>query len=120
STFGGNPLACAVGMAVLDLVRDGTIFANAALHDTMLRDRLRRLIGFGVDAVRVRGLWAGVDLSDEVGTGRGMAEELVRRGVLSKDTHGQTLRLSPPLNISAEDLAWGLDRVEESLAALRQ
>jgi ornithine--oxo-acid transaminase len=119
STFGGNPLACAIGMAVLDLVRDGSVFANAASLEALMRDRLRRLIGFGVDAVRVRGLWAGIDLSSEVGTGRAMAEELLRHGVLSKDTHGQTLRLSPPLNISAEDLAWGLDRVEESLATLR-
>jgi ornithine--oxo-acid transaminase len=119
STFGGNPLACAIGMAVLDLVRDGSVFANAARLESVMRDRLRKLMGFGVDAVRVRGLWAGVDLSDEVGTGRAMAEELLRHGVLSKDTHGQTLRLSPPLTITDEELLFGLDRVEESLSTLR-
>ena len=119
STFGGNPLACAIGLAVLELVRDGSVFANAARLENMLRDRLRPLIGFGVDAVRTRGLWAGVDLSAEVGTGRAVAEDLVGRGVLSKDTHGQTLRFSPPLTISDDELAWGLDRVEESLVALR-
>jgi ornithine--oxo-acid transaminase len=119
STFGGNPLACAVGMAVLDLVRDGTLFANAAALEGQLRDGLRHMIGFGVDAVRVRGLWAGVVLSDELGTARAMCEELLTRGVLSKDTHGQTLRLSPPLTITSEELAWGLERIAESLAALR-
>ncbi len=118
STFGGNPLACAVGLAVIELVRDGSLFARARALETPLRDRLRQLIGFGLDAVRVRGLWAGIDLAPEVGTGRAMAEDLVTRGVLSKDTHGQTLRLSPPLTISDEDLSWGLDRVAESLVAL--
>ncbi len=119
STFGGNPLACAIGMAVLDLVRDGAIFANAARLESTMRERLGRFVGSGVDALRVRGLWAGVDLSSEVGTARAMAEDLITRGVLSKDTHGQTLRLSPPLTISEDDLHWGLDRVAESLLAMR-
>jgi ornithine--oxo-acid transaminase len=101
-------------------VRVGSVFANAASLESVMKTRLKHLVGFGIDAVRVRGLWAGIDLSSEVGTGRAMAEDLVARGVLSKDTHGQTLRLSPPLNISREDLMWGLDRVEESLAASRQ
>ena len=120
STFGGNPLACAVGLAVIDLVRDGSLFAQAAALEPMLRDELKKMIGFGVDAVRVRGLWAGIDLSDEVGTGRALAEELITRGVLSKDTHGQTLRLSPPLTISRDDLSWGLERIRESLAHLHK
>jgi ornithine--oxo-acid transaminase len=119
STFGGNPLACAVGLAVIDLVRDGSLFARAASMEKVLRDGLRSMIGFGVDAVRVRGLWAGIDLSDEIGTGRRMAEELITRGVLSKDTHGQTLRLSPPLTISRDELEWGLARIGESLTHLR-
>jgi ornithine--oxo-acid transaminase len=118
STFGGNPLACAVGLAVIDLVRDGTLFANAAALEAQLRDGLRAHIGFGVDAVRVRGLWAGIDLSEDMGTGRRMAEELITRGVLSKDTHGQTLRLSPPITVTRDELAWGLERIAESLHAL--
>ena len=119
STFGGNPLACAVGLAVIDLVRDGSIFAHAAALESQLRDGLRVQIGFGVDAVRVRGLWAGIDLSEETGTARRMAEDLMARGVLSKDTHGQTLRLSPPLTITGDELAFGLERIATSLNALR-
>ncbi len=119
STFGGNPLACAVGMAVIELVRDGSLFARAAALEPMLRDALLDLRGLGVEAVRTRGLWAGVDLSPEVGTARAMAEDLMTRGLLSKDTHGQTLRLSPPLTISDVDLQWGIDRVVESVHALQ-
>ena len=120
STFGGNPLACAVGLAVIDLVRDGSLFARAASLEATLRDGLRPLMGFGIDAMRVRGLWAGIDLAEEIGTGRRMAEELITRGVLSKDTHGQTLRLSPPLTVTVDELSWGLERIAESLAALHR
>lgn len=119
STFGGNPLACAVGLAVIDLVRDGSLFARAAALEPVLRAALVALQGRGVDAVRTRGLWAGVDLSPEMGTARHMAEDLMARGVLCKDTHGQTMRLSPPLTISDEDLRFGIDRVVESVHALQ-
>ncbi|MEY2398594.1 MAG: ornithine--oxo-acid transaminase [Actinomycetota bacterium] len=119
STFGGNPLACAVGLAVIELVADGSLFARAAELEPVLRAGLVALQGLGVDAVRTRGLWAGVDLSPEVGTARFVAEDLMTRGVLSKDTHGQTLRLSPPLTISESDLQWGIDRFVESVHALR-
>ncbi|MEY2468822.1 MAG: ornithine--oxo-acid transaminase [Actinomycetota bacterium] len=117
STFGGNPLACAVGLAVIELVRDGSIFRDAAAIEAKLRAGLLSLLGHGVDAVRTRGAWAGIDLDPRVGTARSVAEDLVRRGVLSKDTHGQTLRLSPPLTISDAELSWGLDRLVESVAS---
>jgi ornithine--oxo-acid transaminase len=119
STFGGNPLACAVGLAVIDLVRDGTIFKRAAELEAPLREGLAALVGRGVDGFRTRGLWAGVDLDPQVGTARAVAEDLMRRGVLSKDTHGQTLRLSPPLTVSDDELAWGIERLVESVVALR-
>ena len=120
STFGGNPLACAVGLAVIELVRDGAIFRDAAAIEAKLRAGLLSLLGHGVDAVRTRGAWAGIDLDPRVGTARSVAEDLVQRGVLSKDTHGQTLRLSPPLTISDAELSWGLDRFVESVASQRR
>lgn len=119
STFGGNPLACAVGLAVVDLVRDGSLFTRAAAIEAPMRAALAPLIGNGIDVVRARGPWMGVDLSEMVGSGRAVAEELMRRGVLSKDTHGHTLRLSPPLTVSDEDLAWGMNRLVESVVSLR-
>ncbi|WP_242553702.1 aminotransferase class III-fold pyridoxal phosphate-dependent enzyme, partial [Streptomyces beijiangensis] len=69
-----------------------------------------------VEAVRGRGLWAGVDIAPDRGTGRQITERLMDRGVLVKDTHGSTIRIAPPLVISKEDLDWGLDQLRDVLA----
>jgi ornithine--oxo-acid transaminase len=111
STFGGNPLACAVGITVIDLLRTGEFQARAAELGLLMRERLDALVGQGVVGVRTRGLWAGVDIDPGVGTGRMVCEALMARGVLAKDTHGSTIRLAPPLVISPEDLGWGLDQL---------
>lgn len=111
STFGGNPLACAVGKAVVDMLATGEHQARAVELGVVLRERLEAMVGHGVVGVRVRGLWAGVDIDPEVGTGRAVCEALMARGVLAKDTHGSTIRLAPPLVISEEDLIWGLDQL---------
>jgi ornithine--oxo-acid transaminase len=111
STFGGNPLACAVGSAVVGMLRTGEFQSRAAELGVLMRERLEAMIGHGVVGVRVRGLWAGVDIDPTIGTGREVCEALMARGVLAKDTHGSTIRLAPPLVISAEDLAWGLDQL---------
>jgi len=111
STFGGNPLACAVGKAVVDMLATGEHQDRAAELGLVMRERLESLIGHGVLAVRTRGLWAGIDIDPEVGTGRAVCERLMARGVLAKDTHGSTIRLAPPLVVSEEDLLWGLDQL---------
>lgn len=111
STFGGNPLACAVGTAVVGMLATGEPQARAAELGVVLRERLEAMIGHGVLAVRTRGLWAGVDIDPAVGTGRAVCEALMARGVLAKDTHGSTIRLAPPLVVSEEDLRWGLDQL---------
>ena len=117
STFGGNPLACAVGSAVVGMLRTGEHQARAAELSVLLRERLEALLGHGVVGVRVRGLWAGVDIDPAVGTGRMICEALLARGVLAKDTHGSTIRLAPPLVVSAEDLSWGLDQLAAVVAS---
>ena len=111
STFGGNPLACAVGHTVVEMLKTGEHQDRAAELGVLMRDRLDAMIGHGVIGVRTRGLWAGVDIDPGVGTGRMVCEALMARGVLAKDTHGSTIRLAPPLVVSAEDLAWGLDQL---------
>ncbi len=118
STFGGNPLACAIGRAVVEILATGDYQARALALEPALRARLDAMLGHGITGARVVGLWAGIDLDPSLGTGRGLCEALMRRGVLAKDTHGSTIRLSPPLMISEEDLIWGLDRLAEALADL--
>jgi ornithine--oxo-acid transaminase len=111
STFGGNALACAVGTAVVDMLATGDFQRRADEMSVLLRTRLESMIGHGVVGVRVRGLWAGVDIDPAVGTGREVCEQLMARGVLAKDTHGSTIRLAPPLVVSEDDLGWGLDQL---------
>jgi len=118
STFGGNPLACAVGRAVVDLLATGEYQDRATRLGEQLRERLEALVGRGVVGVRVRGLWAGVDVDPALGTGREVCEALARRRVLAKDTHGSTIRLAPPLVVSEEQLDTGLDRLADALAEL--
>jgi ornithine--oxo-acid transaminase len=117
STFGGNPLACGVGLAVVEMLATGEFQARATELGVTLRERLEALVGHGVVGVRTRGLWAGVDIDPAVGTGREVCEALMARGVLAKDTHGSTIRLAPPLVISEEDLLWGLDQLAAVVGA---
>ncbi|MER0483938.1 ornithine--oxo-acid transaminase [Streptomyces sp. Edi2] len=116
STFGGNPLAAAVGHAVVELLRSGEYQARAAALGERLRDRLEDLTGRGVVAVRSRGLWAGIDLDPALTTGRQACLRLLDRGVLAKDTHGSTLRFAPPLVIEPGQLDWMCDQLGEVLA----
>jgi ornithine--oxo-acid transaminase len=118
STFGGNPLACALGLAVVRLLETGEYQERATRLGLRLRERLDRMIGRGVISVRSRGLWAGVDIDPRLGTGRDVCEALARRHVLAKDTHGSTIRLAPPLVISESQLDHGLDQLELALSDL--
>jgi ornithine--oxo-acid transaminase len=116
STFGGNPLACAVGLTVVEMLKTGELQARATELGMLMRERLEALLGHGVVGVRTRGLWAGIDIDPGIGTGRMVCEALMARGVLSKDTHGSTIRFAPPLVISPEDLGWGLDQLADIVA----
>ena len=116
STFGGNPLAAAVGHAVVTLLETGEMQERSRVLGEHMHARLEALIGRGVLAVRGAGLWAGIDIDPSLATGRQVCEALLARGVLAKDTHGSTIRLAPPIVVSKEDLDWGLDQLEAVLA----
>ncbi|RSS78613.1 ornithine--oxo-acid transaminase [Streptomyces sp. WAC06614] len=117
STFGGNPLACAVALEVIAMLRTGEYQQRAAELGDHLHQALGSLVGAGaVTAVRGRGLWAGIDIAPGHGSGREVSERLMERGVLVKDTHGATIRIAPPLVISKEDLDWGLEQLRTVLA----
>ena len=115
STFGGNPLAAAVGSAVVDLLKTGEFQRRAAESGVVLRESLAALVGKGVVGFRARGLWAGVDIDPAVGTGREISEDLMREGILVKDTHGSTIRLAPPLTITDDELRSALGALEKVL-----
>ncbi|GAB3813560.1 ornithine--oxo-acid transaminase [Tessaracoccus terricola] len=115
STFGGNPLAAAVGLRVVELLRTGEFQQRATIMGEHLGELLAGLVGRGVTEVRRAGLWAGVDVEPSLGTGRDVAMRLLERGVLVKDTHGQTIRIAPPLTISAEDLDWAVEQLRAVL-----
>lgn len=116
STFGGNPLAAAVGSAVVELLGTGEFQRRAAGLGVTLREGLAALEGKGVRSFRARGLWAGVDVDPAIGTGREISERLMREGILVKDTHGSTIRLAPPLTITDEELRAALGTLGKVLA----
>ena len=110
STFGGNPLACAIAREVIAMLATGEFQERSAKLGAHMLDRLTALPQRKVKDVRGRGLWAGIDFADM--GGREVCERLAERGVLAKDTHGSTIRLAPPLVISEDDLDWAIDQVE--------
>ena len=114
STFGGNPLACAVGLEVVRLLATGDFQKRSAELGDRLHAGLNALVGKGVVGVRGRGLWAGVDIDPALLTGRQACERLADKGVLAKDTHGSTIRLAPPLVVTEAEI----DQAVAALAAV--
>jgi ornithine--oxo-acid transaminase len=110
STFGGNPLGCAIAREVIAMLNTGEFQERSAKLGTHLHDRLNALPATAVRDVRGRGLWAGVEFTEL--SGREVSERLMSAGVLAKDTHGTTIRLAPPLMISQDDLDWAVDQLD--------
>ena len=104
STFGGNPFAAAIGHEVVRMLQTGEFQARAEKLGAHLLAGLEPLVGHGLDAVRVRGLWAGIDVDPGLATGRDVTESLLDDGILAKEAHGQTVRLAPPLVSTEQDL----------------
>lgn len=119
STFGGNPLACAIGREVVAMVRTGLYQQRSAQLGTRLREGLESLRGRGVEEVRGRGLWVGVDVDTAIASGRAVCEVLLRYGVLAKEAHGRTIRLAPPLVVGSHDLDWALEQFALALGEVR-
>jgi ornithine--oxo-acid transaminase len=116
STFGGNPLACAVAHAAIRaLVDEGMIENSARLGDYFLQ-RLRALKSPHVKEVRGRGLWIGVELKPESGGARRFCEALQKQGLLCKETHVNIIRFAPPLVITREEIDWAVERIAKVLS----
>lgn len=118
STFGGNPLAAAVGLEALTVLEEEGLVERSAELGRHLMDRLAALESPLISDIRGLGLWVGVEIDPAKASARAVCEELMRRGVLSKETHETVIRLAPPLVISRDELDWAVDRLAETLNAL--
>ena len=117
STFGGNALGAAVGLASLELLLEEKLADRAATLGAYLLGRLKAISSPVVRDVRGKGLLIGVELDPGVVSARKFVETLLKHGVLSKDTHGTVARFAPPLIVEREDLDWAMERI---VAALRE
>jgi ornithine--oxo-acid transaminase len=115
STFGGNPLAAAVGSAALDVLVEEKLAARAAELGGHLRAKLGTIRSDKIAEIRGRGLLIGVEIKEAAGTARAFCEKLIERGVLAKDTHAQVIRLAPPLVIERTELDWLVDQLRTVL-----
>ena len=115
STFGGNPLACAVARAALRVLVEEGMIENAARMGDYFLDRLKGIRNNLIKEVRGRGLMLAVEFQDEAGGARNYCEALKSRGVLCKETHGATIRFAPPLIITREQVDWAFERIEPVL-----
>ncbi len=116
STFGGNPLACAVARTAIRVLIDEGLIENSARLGAYFLERLRSLRSSRIKEIRGKGLWIGVELTPEAGGARRLCEALEREGLLCKETHVDTIRFAPPLVITREEIDWAMERIAKVLA----
>jgi len=112
STFGGNPLGCAVARESLAVIRDEKLVENAAERGRYFVEKLKKLRSKKIKDIRGRGLLVGIELKPEAGGARRYCEELMKEGLLCKETHESVIRLAPPLIIRDKDINWALKRIK--------
>ncbi len=117
STFGGNPLACAVAREALKVLVEEKLIENSAELGSYMMDRLREIRSPHIREIRGKGLMIGIELHPEAGGARRFCEALQTKGLLCKETHEHVLRISPPLVIRKPDIDWALERVQDVLTA---
>ncbi len=115
STYGGNPLASAVAIAALDVLVEEKLPERAQELGSYLMSKLETLTSSNIKEIRGKGLWFGIDLTEESGGARKFAEALMERGLLVKETHKYTLRLAPPLTITKEEIDWAFEQLKAVL-----
>jgi ornithine--oxo-acid transaminase len=115
STFGGNPLACAVARTALHVLVEEGMIENAAIQGARFHEGLRSIRANTIREVRGRGLMLAVELRPEAGGARRYCEALQGRGILAKDTHEHTIRIAPPLVITSDQVDWALERIDAAL-----
>lgn len=115
STFGGNPLAAAVGIASIDVIIEERLPERARELGEYFLNELKKIESPFIKEVRGKGLLIGVEVKEEYGTARPFCEKLATLGILAKETHEQVIRFAPPLVITKEEIDWALERIEKVL-----
>jgi len=115
STYGGNPLGCAIAREALKIIVEEKLCQRAAELGDYLMQRLRKIESPNIDFYRGKGLWVGIVLKKEASGARRFCEALMKKGVLAKETHINIIRLAPPLVITKEEIDWALERIEQVL-----
>lgn len=120
ASFGGNPLAAAIGHEVVRMVEEGTYQERARVLGRILEGRLHEAVGRGLASYRCVGLWAGLDVDPRVGSAQQLCDLLLREGVAARPARGHTVLVSPPLVVSESDVQFLGDSIEEALRAMRE
>ncbi|NLF12615.1 MAG: ornithine--oxo-acid transaminase, partial [Anaerolineaceae bacterium] len=115
STFGGNPLGCAVAREALKILHDEKLIDRAAELGGYLMERLAAIRSPHVKQIRGKGLWLGIVLKASAGGARRFCEALMKQNLLAKETHWDVIRLAPPLVITKEEIDWAVERLEDVL-----
>ncbi len=115
STFGGNPLACAVAREALNVLTEDGLIERAAELGAYLKTCLDTIHSPHIKQIRGKGLWIGIVLKPEAGGARRFCEALMKRGLLCKETHWNVIRLAPPLTVTRTQIDWAVERLDEVL-----
>ena len=118
STFGGNPLACAIARAALRVLTEENMIENSRIEGEYFLQQLKGIRSNIVREVRGRGLMLAIELHPEAGGANRFCYELKERGILAKDTHGDTIRIAPPLVINRDQIDWALEQFNEVLTSM--
>lgn len=118
STFGGNPLACAVAREALNVIQDEKLVESADEKGSYFLEKLRTIKSKHIKEIRGRGLLIGIELYPEAGGARRFCEELMKEGLLCKETHENVIRFAPPLIISKKELDWAFKKIKKVFKSL--
>jgi ornithine--oxo-acid transaminase len=118
STFGGNPLAAAVGLEALNILVEDDLAGRSAEMGEYMLEGLGRLVSPLIKNIRGVGLFVGVEIDPALGTAREVCERMAQKGILSKETHDTVVRLAPPLTIERSEIDWALEKIGEVLAEM--
>ena len=120
STFGGFPLAAAIGKRSLELIEEEKLVENSKQQGSYLLEELKKIQSPIIKQIRGKGLWIGVEIDTKIINGRKMSERLLRKGILSKETHASIIRFAPPLIIEKKEIDWAVHTFKETLKEIEE